>query len=69
MFIALAATTVVSLGGLLFDYFFDFSIGPAIALFPGAVLVIAALLAKFAKSFQGKWPNENSLVPGRDQET
>ena len=54
MFIALAATTVVSLGGLLFAYFFDFSIGPAIALFPGAVLVIAVLLAKFARSSQGK---------------
>jgi len=42
MIIALAAATVASLGGLLFAYFFDFSIGPAIALFLGAVLVIAA---------------------------
>jgi len=38
---------VASVGGLLFAYFFDFSIGPAIALFLGAVLVIAALFSKF----------------------
>jgi len=47
MFIALIAATVASLLGLLFAYFFDFSIGPAVALFLGAVLVIAALLAKY----------------------
>jgi len=47
MIIALAAATVASLGGLLFAYFFDFSIGPAIALFLGAVLVTAALFSKF----------------------
>jgi zinc/manganese transport system permease protein len=47
MFIALAATTAASLGGLLFAYYFDFSIGPAIAFFLGAVLVIAALFSKF----------------------
>ena len=45
MIIALAAASVASLGGLLFAYFFDFSIGPAIALFLGAVLVIAALFS------------------------
>ena len=47
MFIALAATTVASLGGLLFAYYFDFSIGPAIAFFLGVVLVIAALFGRF----------------------
>jgi zinc/manganese transport system permease protein len=47
MFIAWIAATLASLGGLLFAYFFDFSIGPAIALFLGAVLVIAALFSKF----------------------
>jgi zinc/manganese transport system permease protein len=47
MFIALIAATVASLVGLLFAYFFDFSIGPAVALFLGAVLVITALLAKY----------------------
>ena len=49
MFIALAATIAASLGGLLFAYYFDFSIGPAIALFLGVVLVIAALPAKMAR--------------------
>ena len=49
MIIALAAASVASLGGLLFAYFFDFSIGPAIALFLGAVLVIAALFSKFRR--------------------
>jgi len=49
MIIALAAATVASLGGLLFAYFFDFSIGPAVALFLGAVLVIAALFSKFRR--------------------
>jgi len=49
IFIAWAAATVASLAGLLFAYFFDFSIGPAIALFLGAVLVIAALFSSFAK--------------------
>ncbi len=47
MIIALAAATLASLGGLLFAYRFDFSLGPAIALFLGAVLVIAALFSKF----------------------
>jgi len=47
MFIAWAAAIVASVGGLLFAYFFDFSIGPAVALFLGAVLVIAALFSKF----------------------
>jgi zinc/manganese transport system permease protein len=46
MFLALAAIMVASLGGLLFAYYFDFSIGPAIAFFLGAVLVIAALFSK-----------------------
>lgn len=49
MFLALAATTVASMGGLLFAYYFDFSIGPAIALFLGGVLVMAALLSKFRR--------------------
>jgi zinc/manganese transport system permease protein len=46
LFIAFAATTVASLGGLLFAYYLDFSIGPAIALFLGVVLVVAALLPR-----------------------
>ena len=47
MFIAWVAATLASFAGLLFAYFLDFSIGPAIALFLGVVLVIAALLAKY----------------------
>ncbi|MBC8468438.1 MAG: metal ABC transporter permease [Planctomycetes bacterium] len=47
MFIAWTAATVASLGGLLFAYFFDFSVGPAIALFLGMVLTIAAIFSKF----------------------
>jgi zinc/manganese transport system permease protein len=50
MFIAIAATIVASLGGLLFAYYFDFSIGPAIAFFLGAVLVIAAIFGRFRKT-------------------
>jgi len=52
---------------LLFAYRFDFSIGPAVALFLGAVLAVAALLAKFARYSQVKWPNEDRLVPRRDE--
>ena len=36
-----------SLGALLFAYYLDFSIGPAIALFLGCELVIASVIAKF----------------------
>jgi len=50
IFIALGATTVASLGGLLFAYYLDFSIGPAIALFLGVVLVMAALLPRLGRS-------------------
>jgi zinc/manganese transport system permease protein len=46
--IALATIATASSGGLLFAYFFDFSIGPAVALFLGAVLVITSLVAKCA---------------------
>lgn len=52
MFIAMAAATVASSGGLLFAYFFDFSIGPAVALFLGAVLAVAALARRFLRSSQ-----------------
>lgn len=47
MLIALVAIVIASLGGLLFAYYFDFSIGPAIAFFLGGVLVMAALFSKF----------------------
>ena len=47
MFIAWAAVTLASSAGLLFAYFFDFSIGPAIAFFLGGGLIIASLVARF----------------------
>ncbi len=47
MLIALAAVTTASVGGLLFSYYFDFSVGPAVAMFLGAVLVAAAVINKF----------------------
>lgn len=42
---AVAATA--SIAGLLFAYYFDFSIGPAITLFLGGELVIVSLIARF----------------------
>ena len=51
MLIAMIATTVASLGGLLFAYYLDFSIGPAVALFLGAVLVVAALFERFLRIY------------------
>jgi zinc/manganese transport system permease protein len=66
MFIAMTATTLASLCGLMFAYFFDFSIGPAIAIFLGAVLVVASLLAKFARPSHLTSPHEERLVSGRD---
>ena len=40
------STVLASLAGLLFAYYLDFSIGPAIALFLGCELVITSLMAK-----------------------
>ena len=50
MFIAWVAASLASLAGLLFAYFCDFSVGPAIAIFLGAALVIAALFNKFRQT-------------------
>lgn len=41
--ISCAATAVASAAGLLFAYYLDFSIGPAVALFLGGELILAAL--------------------------
>jgi len=51
MFIAWVAATMASLVGLLFAYFFDFSMGPAIALFLGCVLLLASLSTKLRKIY------------------
>jgi zinc/manganese transport system permease protein len=50
LFIAWTAASLASLGGLLFSYYGDFSVGPAIALFLGAVLAITALLSRFRQT-------------------
>lgn len=41
------SAVLASLGGLLFAYYLDFSIGPAIAMFLGYELVITSIIAKF----------------------
>jgi len=41
------ATIVGSISGLLFAYYLDFSVGPAVALFLGAELVVAGIVGKF----------------------
>ena len=41
------SAVLASIGGLLFAYYLDFSIGPAIALFLGCELVITSLIARF----------------------
>ena len=44
-----AAAATASITGLLFSYYLDFSIGPAIALFLGGELVVVALIGKFKR--------------------
>jgi len=46
MLIGWAVTAVASVSGLLFAYYLDFSIGPAVALFLGGELIIAALCCR-----------------------
>jgi len=45
--VVLIAAFIASLGGLLFAYKFDFSIGPSIALFLGCELILVSLVARF----------------------
>jgi zinc/manganese transport system permease protein len=44
LLIAWATAAVSSVAGLLFAYYLDFSVGPAVALFLGGALVVAAVL-------------------------
>jgi ABC-type Mn2+/Zn2+ transport system permease subunit len=44
MLIAWSVAVIASIAGLLFGYYLDFSLGPAVALFLGVVLVIAAII-------------------------
>lgn len=53
------ASIAASISGLLFAYYLDFSIGPAIALFLGVELIIAALFGKLMLYYRG-----NSLRKG-----
>jgi len=41
---------IASLAGLLFAYYFDFSIGPAIAMFLGYELIIVGLIGKLQQT-------------------
>lgn len=54
MFIVWSVAIIASVGGLLFGYYLDFSLGPAVALFLGAALTLAALFSKLYNSFFGE---------------
>jgi len=49
MIIAVATVAAATVFGLLFSYYFDFSVGPAVAMFLGILLVVAVFLGKSAK--------------------
>ena len=49
MVIALVTVTTASVLGLLFSYYLDFSVGPAVAMLLGVLLLLAALLSKLVK--------------------
>ncbi len=49
MIIALATVAAATVFGLLFSYYFDFSVGPAVAMFLGILLVVGVFLGKSAK--------------------
>jgi len=51
LFVIWIIAVLGSLGGLMFAYYLDFSIGPAIALFLGAELIIASVIAGFGRYF------------------
>ena len=50
LIITWTAAITASLGGLLFAYYLDFSVGPAVALLLGAELIIVASLSKFRRT-------------------
>jgi len=51
MLIIWTAIVTASIGGLLFAYYFDFSVGPSVALFLGAELAITATIGKLKSGF------------------
>jgi len=54
-----AAAILASLGGLLFAYYLDFSIGPAIALFLGGELLAISVLMRFCSKKPSFGTNKN----------
>jgi len=46
------AVIVASIAGLLFAYYFDFSVGPAVALFLGGELTVAAIISKLGFNYR-----------------
>lgn len=52
MLIALATVVTASILGLLFSYYLDFSVGPAVAMLLGVLLLLAALLSKLVRLSQ-----------------
>lgn len=56
------ASIVASLLGLLFAYYYDFSIGPAIALLLGIELLISALISRLIRISSIKTRNTNRLL-------
>ena len=48
MIIALVTVAAATVLGLLFSYYFDFSVGPAVAIFLGVLLVVAVFLRRSA---------------------
>jgi len=52
MLIALAVVALAAVSGLLFSYYFDFSVGPAVAMFLGILLSIAVFLDRLTKRSQ-----------------
>jgi zinc/manganese transport system permease protein len=54
MLIAWSVAIIASVGGLLFGYYLDFSLGPAVALFMGVALTLAALFSKLYNSVFGE---------------
>lgn len=58
------ASIVASISGLLFAYYLDFSIGPAIALLLGVELIIGALISKLTRISYIKTGNTDKLWNG-----
>ncbi len=47
IFITWLASVIASMGGLLFAYYLDFSLGPCVVVFLGGLLIIVSLVSKY----------------------